>query len=86
MVEQMNLAEKSMGILWEQLFDQLCVTNDTANISNIKDLANVIHKLLQNYRHLSAIQQKIQNRSQDEQSWALSEAVLKEIEDQLQLL
>lgn len=86
MVEQMNLAEKSMGILWEQLFDQLCMTSDGTDIATIKDLANVIHKLLQNYRHLSALQQKMQNRSQDEQSWALSETALQEIEDQLQLL
>lgn len=86
MGEQMHLAEKSMGILWIQLFDQLCMTNDTNNLSNIKDLSTILHKLLQNYKQLSEMKQKIQGPSQDEQSWLLSENTLRDIEDQLQLL
>ena len=84
--EQMTLAEKSMGFLWEQLFDCLCSENSESNLSAIKDLSSILHKLLQNYQQLFSITQKIHSNTNDEKAWNLSENVLKTIEDQLQLL
>lgn len=84
--EQMLLAEKSMGLLWEQLFDRLCAENAELDIPNIKDLSVILHKLIQNYQQLFLITQKIRNDVSDEKAWMLSEDVLKNIEDQLQLL
>ena len=84
--EQMALAEKSMGILWEQLFDSLCSNTMESDWSSVKDLSGILHKLLQNYQQLFAITQKLQSDASDEKAWNLSENVLKTIEDQLQLL
>ena len=84
--EQMILAEKSMGLLWEQLFDGLCSNNTESDWSSVKDLSSILHKLLQNYQQLFAITQKLHSDTSDEKAWNLSESVLKTIEDQLQLL
>lgn len=84
--EQMALAEKSMGLLWEQLFDGLCSDKVEEDLSSIKDLSSILHKLLQNYQQLFAITQKLHSDTTDENAWNLSENVLKTIEDQLQLL
>lgn len=86
LLEQMTLAEKSMGLLWEQLFDYLCSNNKESDWSAIKDLSGILHKLLQNYQQLFAITQKLHSDETDEKAWNLSESVLKTIEDQLQLL
>ena len=86
LMEQMQLAEKSMGLLWEQLFDTLCTQEEGADLSPIKELAGVLNKMLTSYKHLFAIQQRLQGKPTDEKAWMLSENVLKEIEDQLQLL
>ena len=84
--DQMALAEKSMGLLWEQLFDCLCCNDIESDWSSIKDLSSILHKLLQNYQQLFAITQKLHSDANDEKAWNLSENVLKTIEDQLQLL
>lgn len=86
LLEQMSLAEQSMGILWEQLFDQLCVKASDSNLSAVKELTAILHKLLQTYRQLFALCQKINDPATDDKAWALSETVLKEIEEQLQML
>ena len=51
-LEQMNIAEKSMGILWEQIFDILCITPQTDDFTNLKEMTSILTKLLNNYRQL----------------------------------
>ena len=84
LLDQMKIAEKSMGILREDLFDQIC--NPDTNLGNIKDLTNILNKLLQSYRQLFALSRGINKPQAEEQNWELSETMLKEIEEQLQLL
>lgn len=84
LLEQMEIAEKSMGILWEDLFDQICSKDN--DLGNIKDLTSILNKLLQNYRQLFSLSKGL-NRPKDEtHTWELSENTLREIEEQLQLL
>lgn len=85
LLEQMNIAEQSMGLLWERIFDRLCVDEAETDLSTVKELTGILHKLLQTYRQLFAVCQK-SNTDTDERTWALSEDVLKDIEDQLQML
>ncbi len=86
LLEQMSLAEQSMGILWEQLFDQLCVKAPDSDLSAVKELTAILNKLLQAYRQLFALCQKINGSATDGEAWTLSETILKEIEEQLQML
>lgn len=84
LLEQMEIAEKSMGILWEDLFDQIC--NKDNDLGNIKDLTGILNKLLQNYRQLFALSKGLNHSKEGSPTWELSENTLKEIEEQLQLL
>jgi len=84
LLEQMKIAEKSMGILWEDLFDQIC--NKENDLGNIKDLTGILHKLLQNYRQLFALSEGLNPPKDEAQTWEISENMLKEIEENLQLL
>ena len=84
LLEQMEIAEKSMGILWEDLFDQIC--NKENDLGNIKDLTNILNKLLQNYRQLFSLSKGLSQPKDEVQAWELSENTLREIEEQLQLL
>ena len=86
LLEQMNLAEQSMGILWERIFDRLCVDDLKSDLDTVKDLTGILHKLLQTYRQLFAVCQKSGNANADDNAWTLSENVLKDIENQLQML
>ncbi len=85
-LEQMNIAEKSMGILWEQIFDILCINPQTNDFTNLKEMTSILTKLLSNYRQLFTLSKKINGQNNDDSAWTLSENVLKEIEEQLQLL
>ena len=84
LLEQMKIAEKSMGILWEDLFDQIC--NKDNDLTNIKDLTGILNKLLQTYRQLFALSKGLNRPKDEEKTWELSENTLREIEEQLQLL
>ena len=84
LLEQMKIAEKSMGILWEDLFDQIC--NKDNDLTNIKNLTGILNKLLQNYRQLFALSKGLNRPKNETQTWELSENTLREIEEQLQLL
>ncbi|MBR1843833.1 MAG: hypothetical protein IJ793_03095 [Opitutales bacterium] len=86
LLEQMNIAEQSMGLLWEKLFDRLCVDETQSDLGTVKELTGILHKLLQTYRQLFAVCQKSASENADNNAWALSEDVLKDIEDQLQML
>lgn len=85
-LEQMTMAEKSMGILWEQIFDILCINPQTNDFTILKEMTSILSKLLNNYRQLFAISKKINDQTNNDNAWAISESVLKEIEEQLQLL
>ena len=84
LLDQMKIAEKSMGLLWEDLFDQVC--NKDNDLGDIKDLTSILNKLLQSYRQLFAISKSMNKSECEEKAWELSEDTLKEIEEQLQLL
>ncbi|MDR0756188.1 MAG: hypothetical protein LBE99_04740 [Puniceicoccales bacterium] len=89
LLEQMALAEQSMGLLWEHLFDHLCLHKDNEpDWGKIKELSTILHKLMQNYQHLHhfSLGMTSTNADNNSLSWALSEESLKEIEEQLQLL
>lgn len=81
---QMQLAEKSMGILWEELFDQICSKNSQRD--DIKEISSILNKLLQNYRQLFAITQKLKPEDNEQSNWTFTENILRELENQLQLL
>ena len=81
---QMQLAEKTMGMLWEDLFDQICHKN--SDLSCIKDLTVVLNKLIQTYRQLFLLTKQIKPHEGENQNWTFSDNLLKELEDQLQLL
>lgn len=81
---QMQLAEKTMGIIWEDLFDQICHKN--SDLSCIKDLTIVLNKLVQSYRQIFLLTRKIKPEASENQSWSFSDTLLKELEEQLQLL
>lgn len=83
LLEQMNVAEQSMGMLWERLFDQLCVDAKSANFSTTKEIVGVLTKLLRNYRELFAVCSKINNAQVESD---LSEEMLSNLEDKLNLL
>ena len=81
---QMQLAEKTMGMIWEDLFDQICHKN--SDLDCIKDLSAVLSKLIQTYRQLFMLTKQIKPNEVENQNWTFSDSLLKELEDQLQLL
>ena len=88
LLEQTTLAEKSMGLLWEHLFDHLCMTHaDEPDWKTIKDLASILGKLLQNYHHLQQFSTQLSaQNAENKHPWVLSSEALESIEDQLNLL
>jgi hypothetical protein len=81
---QMQVAEKTMSILWEDLFDQICHKN--SDLSYVKDLTMVLNKLIQSYRQLFMLTKQIRPETTEHQHWSFSDNLLKELEEQLQLL
>ncbi len=86
LLEQMGLAEKSMSILWNQIFDLLCFNDPENDLRGIKELAGVLNKILTNYRQLFTITQKVCGSNHNEKAWEISESIFRDIEEQLQLL
>jgi hypothetical protein len=84
LLEQTTLAEKSMGLLWEHLFDYLCLDNQGPDWAIVKELATILNKLMRNYQQLRTLSNI--KGVKEQQPWRLSADMLKEIEDQLQLL
>ena len=86
LLEQMTLAEKSMGIVWEHLFDHLCLSQaEEPDWKTIKELSSIVGKLLQNYQHLQQFSTQL-NAQNPTLPLELSEATLESIEAQLKLL
>ena len=85
LMTQMSVAEKAMGILWEHLFDQLCV-HDEPDWKTIKDLSNILQRILRNYQQIFKISHQFAKQNENNTTWNLSEDTLKAIEEQLQLL
>ena len=83
LLEQMHVAEQSMRMLWERLFDQLCVDAKSDNFSTTKEIVGVLTKLLHNYRELFKVCSKVNNAQVQSD---LSEEMLRNLEDQLNLL
>lgn len=83
LLEQMHVAEQSMGMLWERLFDQLCMDAKSENFNTTKEIVGVLTKLLRNYRELFMVCSKVNNAQAESD---LSEEMLSSLEDQLNLL
>lgn len=90
LIEQTTLAERSIGLLWEHLFDRLCLKTEEPDWQDVRDLSNILRKTTQSYHQLKCLELKTQNDQtegeKDQKAWLLSEQTLADIEEQLQLL
>lgn len=87
-LENTALAEQSIGLLWERLFDLLCISAQP-DWQEMKSISDVLKKATQSYSQLKAIELKenVKNsNSEDADALLLSDETLADIEQQLQLL
>ena len=85
--EQITLAEQSIGYLWEYLSQHLHpYPNEDLDWKNIKEIASILHKLIQNYQQLHTLFAQHSQGDNTQRTWSLSEETLRSIEEQLNLL
>ncbi len=87
-LENTTLAEQSIGLLWERLFNLLCLSHQP-DWQEMKSLSDVLKKATQSYSQLKAIGMKENTKNsntEDSDALLLSDETLADIEEQLQLL
>ena len=83
LIEQVSIAEQSMGLLWENLFDKLCVSGDEQDWKELKILSDVLRKTIQSYQSVKTLANNSNSDCNDARSWELTEDVISAIDSLL---